>query len=146
MRRYLPWTQRRPTRHLTRIPCEVVRERDFRLVADRIENLSATGFLVGPADPVLTGERLLFAFRVPLSRRFIDGEATVTRVVHGRRPGEYSRSLGLHFDHVDGWARSWLESNLPFLPISPPDWRTGRRDTNTSLRWLTRSTGTAIGA
>lgn len=146
MRRHLPWTRRRPTRHLARIPCEIVRERDFRLVADRIENLSATGLLVGPADPVLTGERLVFAFRVPLSRRWIDGEATVTRVVHGRRPGEFSRSLGLTFDRVDGWARLWLESNLPFLPVPPPDWRTGRRDTTASLRWLARASGTSIGS
>src|SRR5690606_8362248 len=50
--------RRRPTRHTVRQACQIVRERDFRLVADRIENLSTFGMLVSPADPVLTGEKV----------------------------------------------------------------------------------------
>ena len=57
--------QRRPVRHTVEGHCQVVRENGFTLVADRIENLSTWGMLVGPADPVLTGERVFVSFRIP---------------------------------------------------------------------------------
>lgn len=114
----------RVSRHTAAIPCQVVRERDFRLVADRIANLSLTGLLVGPADPVLTGERLIVSFQAPRWGTWIDVEATVARVVHGRRPGEFSRALGLRFEALDPWSRWVLERNLSGLPPVPPGrWR-----------------------
>ena len=58
MTRLRPPTRRLP-RLAARIACQVVRERDFRLVADRVLDLSSNGVLVGPADPVLTGERIM---------------------------------------------------------------------------------------
>jgi hypothetical protein len=55
----------RSTRRTARVECQVVRLRDFQLVADRIENLSPNGMLVGPADPVLTGEPVIISFCMP---------------------------------------------------------------------------------
>jgi hypothetical protein len=127
MRRPSSRTHHRHTRRLARLPCQVVRERDFRLVADTIANLSPTGLLVTPADPVLTGERLLVSFQVPGSSLWIDTEATVTRVVHGRRPGEYSRALGLEFDPLPIAAKLALEHSLGRLMPVPPGARPGRR-------------------
>ena len=95
---------RRPSRRTLRAPCQVVRERDFRLVADRIENLSPSGMLVGPADPVLTGERLIVSFCLPGYGVWIDTEATVSRVVHGRRKGEHRRR------------RNWKQTERPACP------------------------------
>src|SRR5688572_31070776 len=95
MRRSSFLSHGRSPRRAARLACQLVRERDFRLIADRIIDLSPRGLLVGPADPVLTGEQLLLSFCLPGSTYWIDGEAVVTRVVHGRRPGEYSRGLGL---------------------------------------------------
>src|SRR5882724_9562408 len=80
---------RQSSRHTVKIECQVVRERDFSLIADRVVDLSASGALVGPADPALTGERILVSFRIPRSTLWVDAEATVSRVVHGRRPGEF---------------------------------------------------------
>ena len=54
-RRSFPWIRYRPVRHLARLSCQVVRERDFQLIADRIVDLSSSGLRVAPADPVLTG-------------------------------------------------------------------------------------------
>jgi hypothetical protein len=127
MRRPSSRTQHRHTRRSARLPCQVVRERDFRLVADTIANLSPTGLLVTPADPVLTGERLLVSFQVPGSSIWIDTEATVTRVVHGRRPGEYSRALGLEFDPLPPAAKLALTHSLGRLLPVPPGARPGRR-------------------
>ena len=50
MRRSPAKAHRRATRHSVRLECQVVRERDFQLVADRIVNLSTSGILVSPAD------------------------------------------------------------------------------------------------
>lgn len=113
----------RAIRRTARIECQVVRLSDFRLVADRIENLSDGGLLVGPADPVLTGEPLLVSFRIPGLADFVDAEAVVTRVVHGRRPGEWRRALGLAVVRMDGWSERLFGALLRRLPPAPPDYR-----------------------
>ncbi len=117
----------RAPRRATRIACQLVRESDFQLIADRILDLSPGGLLVGPADPVLTGERLLLSFRVPGTPYWIDTETVVARVVHGRRPGEYSRGLGLSFEGLLPFARFMLESAIEKLPPVAPGARPGRR-------------------
>jgi hypothetical protein len=133
---------RRSTRHTVKIPCQVVRERDFRLVADRIVDLSLSGLKVMPADPALTGERLLVSFRLPRSRIWVDVEATVSRVVHGRRPGEYTRGLGLEFEGLEGISRLMLKRLLGMAPPAPPGQRPGRRST-VSIRDLAASVARA---
>lgn len=120
-----PASRRRPPRHSSRLTCQVVRERDFRLVADRIENLSVNGVLVTPADPVLTGERLILTFQLPDWGMWVDAEAVVARVIHGRRPGECARSLGLEFEFLDGRSKFALECHLRAAPVVPPG-RNGR--------------------
>lgn len=117
------WALPRATRKTARIACQVVRLRDFRLIADTIEDLSGAGMLVGPADPVLTGEPLLVSFQVPGLGDFIDADATVRRVVHGRRPGETSRRLGLELVGLDDYARRLIAAYLRQLPPAPPRYR-----------------------
>lgn len=129
----------RPSRHSLRLACQVVRERDFRLVADRIENLSPTGALVAPADPVLTGERVLVSFQLPRSGRWLDLFATVRRVVHGRRPNETTRKLGLEFDALSQEDRFLLRQALMARPVVPPGGRPGRRDVRAVTRALART-------
>lgn len=127
MRRSPAKAHNRPTRHSVRLACQVVRERDFQLIADRIVNLSETGLLVSPADPALTGERLIVSFQIPHSGYWVDAEATVARVVHGRRPGEYSRCLALELDNVDAIPQMLLARALRRCPPAPPGHRSGRR-------------------
>ncbi len=110
--------RRRPSRHAVCMRCEVVRERDFKLVSRRILDLSETGMLVSSDERLLTGESLLVSFRVPFSTVWLDAEATVARVVHGRRPGDDHRALGLAFDAIDGGLVDALRRNLRGLP--PP--------------------------
>ncbi len=127
MRRSPAKARRRSVRHNVRLNCQVVRERDFRLIADRIVNLSETGLLVSPADPVLTGERLIVSFQIPHSGYWVDAEATVARVVHGRRPGEYSRCLALELENVEEIPQLLLGRALKRCPPTPPGHRAGRR-------------------
>jgi hypothetical protein len=108
------------------LECQVVRERDFQLIADRIENLSTWGALVGPADAVLTGEAVLVSFRLP-DGTWIDASAVVTRVLHGRRPGESTRRLGIEFRDLTEYDRYLLRRAIGHRPLAPPGARPGRR-------------------
>ena len=119
--------RRRPMRYRVRVPCQVVRERDFRLVADRIENLSPRGMLVSPADPVLTGESVIVSFRIPGTEKWVDACGRVTRVVHGRRPQECCRMLGIEFEDMSPFDRCRLRRALLRRPVAPPGARPGRR-------------------
>lgn len=115
-------TRKQPRRAFRRevlLSCQVVRERDFRLVADLALDLSTEGMLVSTEQRVLTGEELLVSFRPPRSNRWLDVQATVARVVHGRRPSDRGRCLGLVFHSVDPSSRRLLFRHLRGLP--PPE-------------------------
>jgi hypothetical protein len=112
----MPIHHRRAFRHAVKLPCQVVRERDFRLVADVTLDLSTDGMRVRTALPVLTGEPLLVSFLAPRSRSWVDAEAVVTRVIHGRRPGEPGRALGVSFQGLNGEARQLLFRQLRDAP------------------------------
>jgi hypothetical protein len=129
MRRWVVTNRRGALRHAVHISCQVVRERDFRLVGDCIVDLSTSGMLVTPADPVLTGERVIASFRVPNSMFWIDVEATVARVAHGRRPSEHTRAIALAFDTLPGLTELVLATALQSAPPAPPRTRPGRRRT-----------------
>jgi hypothetical protein len=127
---------RKSSRHTVKIDCQVVRERDFSLIADRVLDLSTSGAMVGPADPALTGERIIVSFRIPRSTVWVDAEATVSRVVHGRRPGEFSRSLAIEFDQLEALPRFMLEEALRVVPPAPPKSAPGRRTSPSLTRGL----------
>lgn len=115
--RYVP---RRPSRHVARLACQIVRERDFKLVSDEILELSEGGMLVSPKFPILTGEELIVTFAAPFTRIFVDAEATVARVVHNRRITDFGMTVGLNITHMDEAARALVRSQLAFLPSAPP--------------------------
>jgi hypothetical protein len=110
--------QRRILRRSVRVDCQVVRERDFRLVGSRSLDLSPMGMLVMAQERVLTGEPLIVAFRLPFSDHWFDTEATVARVIHGRRPGDLGRSFGVSFESLEEGAQAFIRSALRGVP--PP--------------------------
>jgi hypothetical protein len=114
----LPARQRRVMRRAVRVDCHVVRERDFRLIGSRAVDLSPEGMLVMAQDPVLTGEPVFVAFRLPRSSWWFDAEATVARVVPGRRPGDPGRCFALAFDSLEDDAQAFLSRALRGVP--PP--------------------------
>jgi len=115
----VPLNQRRASRRSVVVECQVVRERDFRLVGESSLDLSPEGMLVLTRERVLTGEDLLVSFRTPILGTWFDAEARVARVVHGRRPGDYGRALGIRFRRLDRIAKSLLEASLNDYPQSP---------------------------
>jgi hypothetical protein len=105
----------RPVRRSVQVPCQVVRERDFRLLARWMVDLSPEGMRVRADLPVLTGEVVIVSFLMPIARAWIDAEAYVARVIHGRRPHDRGRELGIHFEHLDRVARSRLGGELDWF-------------------------------
>jgi c-di-GMP-binding flagellar brake protein YcgR len=115
----VPASQRRTLRRAVNIACQVVRERDFKLLGDWTLDLSSDGMLVITRDLVLTGEEVIVSFPVPRSRVIIDAAATVARVVHGRRPTDrHRRALGISFDSIEPEQRRLLRASLRHIP--PP--------------------------
>lgn len=112
--------RRSSSRRPVRMPCEAVRERDFRSIGSVVLDLSSTGMLLRSSERVLTGDAVIVSFFEPVSARWFDLEATVARVIHGRRAGDGERSVGLSFTGLRGEARVALESALrmrvPALP------------------------------
>jgi PilZ domain len=110
--------QRRALRRGVRVDCQVVRERDFTLIGSSGLDLSPFGMLVMAQEPVLTGEPLIVAFRLPRSMWWFDAEATVTRVVHGRRPCDRGRCFGIEFETLDSAVQYLLHTMLQ--NVAPP--------------------------
>jgi hypothetical protein len=111
---------RRAFRRYVRIDCQVVRERDFRLIGDLALDLSERGMLVRTSERILTGEEVVVCFKPPSSNRFVDALGHVARVLHGRRPGDRGRCLGIELYAMDEDDRHHLWQSLRGLPAPEP--------------------------
>jgi len=111
-------------RRFVRMPCQVVREHDFKLVADLALDLSTNGMLVRATTRILTGEEVFVAFKPPRSNRWLDAQGVVARVVHGRRPGDTGLAFGIEFHTFDAEHRAHLFEQLRGMhapdPMRPP--------------------------
>ncbi len=103
-------SRRAASRRAVTIPCQAVREHDFVLIADRTLDISIDGLLLPLRRHVLTGESLIVSFAIP--GMWIDVEATVARVIHGRRPGDDGLAAGVIFDRISPSARAALAGYL----------------------------------
>jgi hypothetical protein len=116
--------QRRAFRRFVRLPCEVIREHDFRVVGTLAVDLSTRGMLVRaqPRKNVLTGEEVVVAFQTK-DNRWFDAMGTVARVLHGRRPTDDGVCLGVEFHAVAPELASLLFEHLrgkdPTEPLRP---------------------------
>jgi hypothetical protein len=95
-----------------------VRERDFKLVGTRILDLSASGMLLETELTILTGEELLVSLKSPRADRWYDCNATVARVLHGRRRRDRRRAVGIAFDRLDVWSELMLCEDLRAAPVA----------------------------
>lgn len=118
--------QRATVRRALRLPCQIVRQRDFRLVARKALDVSVDGMLVLAEDDVLTGEEVIVTFQGPRTGTWFDRMGTVARVVHGRRVRDRGVCLGVVFDEDDPVDRLLLRANLRGLPPPLPARRRAR--------------------
>jgi hypothetical protein len=150
---------RREVRRAHRFTCQVVRERDFRLVATRAIDVSPDGMLVlfdGPFgaegsrgsdaargtgapedEPLAPGESVIVSFKATNLGLWFDTDATVARVIRGRRPGDKGRGVALRFGSLDGVKRLILRGHLRRVPPPVPR-RTQRIDWSATVRSVSR--------
>jgi hypothetical protein len=120
--------ERREVRRAQRFHCQVVRERDFRLVATQALDVSPDGMLVALEGLDLeVGEPVIVSFKATRLGLWFDTEAKVTRIVRGRRPGDKGRGAGLSFLTLDRVKRMILRGHLKRVPPPVPK-RTQRID------------------
>jgi hypothetical protein len=105
-------------RRAVRTRCEVVRERDFKLVGTSVLDLSTRGMLLESDMAILTGEDLFVSFKSPTSDRWYDCGATVARVLHGRRRGDERRAVGVVFDTLHVLDELLLCEELKSVPMA----------------------------
>lgn len=108
-------SRRVATRRGVALPCQAVRERDFKLVAESTLDISVDGLLLPVEEPLMTGDALIVSFEIP--GIWVDAECVVTRVVHGRRPEDEGLACGVLFDVISSSARAALAG---FLHGKPP--------------------------
>ena len=128
---------RREVRRAMGITCQVVRERDFRLVAERALDLSPDGMLVQSEAELEVGESLIVSFKATQLDLWFDSEARVARIVKGRRDGDHGAGIGLSFSTLDRVKRLILRGHLRRVPPPLPR-RMQRIDWTATVRSLTR--------
>jgi hypothetical protein len=105
-------------RRAVQTPCQVVRERDFKLVGTQVLDLSTRGMLLETDLSILTGEELLVSFKSPTTDRYFDCGATVARVLHGRRRLDRRRAVGVAFESMHVWDELLLCEDLRKTPVT----------------------------
>ena len=123
--RFVRRNDRHEVRRAVGLSCQVVRERDFRLVADRAVDLSPDGMLVRTGHDLAIGETVIISFKATSLGLWFDTEATVKRIVGGRRDGDRGPAIGLSFSTLDRVKRLILRGHLRKVP--PPIPRRAQR-------------------
>ena len=129
--------ERREVRRAIGLSCQVVRERDFRLIADSAVDVSPDGMLVSTEHELEVGESLIVSFEATQLGLWFDSEAHVARIVKGRRDGDRGTGIGLSFSSLDRVKRLILRGHLRRVPPPLPR-RTQRIDWTATIRSLTR--------
>lgn len=107
-------------RRRVRIPCQVVEEEGFTLLAKECFDLSVQGMGVKALQARPIGTPLIVSFRIPGSSYHCDFEARVARVVWGRRREDRHPALGIELIDMDPLSRAVLSARLRGLPPPAP--------------------------
>jgi hypothetical protein len=97
-----------------------VRERDFKIVARQAIDLSPDGMLVESDCELARGENVIVSFMATPLGIWFDSEATIARVLPGRRTGDRGRAIGLSFTTLDRVKRLILRGHLRRVPPPVP--------------------------
>jgi hypothetical protein len=124
---------RREVRRAVGLACTVVRERDFRVVAHQALDVSPDGMLVSTETPLEVGENMIVSFRATQLGLWFDTEASVARIVKGRRDGDRGAGIGLSFSTLDRVKRLILRGHLRRIPPPLPR-RMQRIDWSATIR------------
>lgn len=130
-------SDRKTVRRAVRSRCQAVTENEFELLGEEILDLSPHGMLVKSEREPSIGEEVIVSFRAPGTGLWMDAEATVARLVRGRRSGDRSRGVGLVFRRLDTVSHRILAESLRGSPPPVPA-RGLRKDYARSIRHILR--------
>lgn len=127
---------RRSVRRAVRTRCEAIALHGFRLLGERVLDLSTRGMLVACDTAASLGEEVVVSFKAP-GGPWMDAEAEVARLVEGWRPWDPGYCVGLRFTRFDGSSRGELLTRLAGMPPPIPS-RPLRRDYAETVRriWM----------
>jgi hypothetical protein len=127
--------ERREVRRAVEMSCQIVRQRDFRLIAEKALDVSPDGMLLSTDVDLEVGENVFVSFRATGLGLWFDTEASVTRLVRGRRPGDKGKAVGIRFSTLSGVKRLILRGHLRRIPPPVPR-RSQRIDWSATVRSL----------
>ncbi|NOY92738.1 MAG: PilZ domain-containing protein [Deltaproteobacteria bacterium] len=111
---------RRILRRAVRTSCQAVETDEFRLLGERVLDLSPHGMMIAADDGAKVGDEVIVSFQAPGSDAWFDAEAEVARVIEGWRPGDPGYCLGLRFTKIALEARLALTDKLRGWPPPVP--------------------------
>ncbi len=117
--------ERRAIRRAIQIDCQVVRERDFKIVGERTVDLSTDGMLVPTELDVEPGEELFVSFQLMFGIQ-VDVGGKIARLIRGLRTDDQGPCVGVKFDGLDPVTRHIMRGSLRKVP--PPLPRRSRRE------------------
>jgi len=113
--------QRRAVRRAVRTRCQLVGVEEFRLLGERVVDLSPRGMLVACDRSTRIGADMLVSFKVPgRDEIWLDAEAVVARIIEGQRFGDAGYCAGLDFTYFEKTARNELLARLAGCPPPVP--------------------------
>lgn len=116
--------ERRAVRRAVRTECQAVSLGEFRLIGERVLDVSPLGMLVACDDATQLGDDLIVSFRAPgRDALWLEAEAEVARIVYGFRAADRGYCAALRFTYFERYARHELLSRLAGLPPPIPQRR-----------------------
>ena len=118
--RFTSSRRRRILRRAVRSECQAVATDGFRLLGQRVLDLSPYGLLLAADDGAEPGDEVIVSFQIPGCSQVFDAEAEVARVIEGWRPYDPGYALGLRFTSIALEDRLLLSQRLRGTPPPVP--------------------------
>lgn len=127
--------ERSSVRYGVHVDCQVVRDRDFKVIGRGSLDVSLTGMLVQCNYSAELGDEVIVSFQTPGLREYVDAVAIVTRLIAGRRQGDLGLAMGLTFTSIDDESFAALKRALQDMPTARGR-RTSRLDYAKSVQLI----------
>src|SRR5688500_5313259 len=112
--------RRRTLRRDVSARCQAVELSAFRLVGERLLDLSPRGALLACDEAISLGVRIFVSFKSRGRGPWIDAEAEVARIAEGWREHDRGYCVGLRFVEIDRVSRGELIVRLAGVPPPVP--------------------------
>lgn len=113
---FLSSAERSTARFGVHVACQVVRERDFRVIGRGTLDVSLTGMLLQCTYDADVGDEVIISFKTR-GDEYVDGVGMVTRRMEGRRRGDLGLTMAIAFTSIDDESLRALARMLELAPV-----------------------------